>query len=63
MLTLATEAAFSEFNLQITRDGRIVSEGTVRRNAARKEHKARTEDLLADTIVQNALELEVRSYH
>ena len=48
--------------LQVTTDGRIVSEGTVRRNVARKEHKSRTKDLLADAIVNNALEIEVCAF-
>ncbi len=47
--------------LQVTKDGRIVNEGTIRRNASQKEHKARTKDLLADAIVRNALEIEVRA--
>ncbi len=43
----------------MTKDGRIVNEGTVRRNASQMEHKDRTKDLLADAIVRNALEIEV----
>ena len=48
--------------VQVTGDGRIVSEGTARRNVARKELESRTKDLLADVIVSNALEIEVRAF-
>ena len=49
--------------VQVTGDGRIVSEGTARRNVARKELESRTKDLLADVIVSNALEIEVQYVH
>ena len=44
---------------QITRDGRIVDEGIVRVNNARKEHKARSKGVLANSIVNKAIEIEV----
>lgn len=44
---------------QVTRDGRIMDEGIIRVNNARKEHKARSKDVLADSIVNKAIELEV----
>lgn len=49
-----------EVLLQVTRDGRIVDEGVVRMNAARKQHKQFSRGQLADKIVTNAVELEVR---
>lgn len=45
--------------LQITRDGRIVDEGIIRVNNARKEHKARSKGVLATSIINRAIEIEV----
>ncbi len=45
----------------VTKSGQIVSEGTFRRNAAQMDHKVRTKDLLADSILRSALEIEVRA--
>ena len=45
--------------MQVTKDGRIVDEGIIRMNAARKQHKHFSRELLADTIVTKAVELEV----
>ena len=44
---------------QVTRDGRIVEEGIIRVNNARKEHKARSKGVLANSIVNKAIEIEV----
>ena len=44
---------------QITRDGRIVDEGIIRVNNARKEHKARSKGVLATSIINRAIEIEV----
>ena len=44
---------------QITRDGRIVDEGTIRVNNALKEHKSRSKGVLANSIVTKAIEMEV----
>ena len=44
---------------QVTRDGRILDEGIVRVNNARKEQKARSKGILANSIVNKAIELEV----
>ena len=45
--------------LQITRDGRLVDEGIIRVNNARKEHKARSKGVLATSIINRAVEIEV----
>ncbi len=45
--------------IQITRDGRIVDEGIIRVNNARKEHKARSKGVLATSIINRAIEIEV----
>ena len=45
--------------MQITRDGRIVDEGIIRMNNARKEHKVRSRGVLANSIVSKAIEIEV----
>lgn len=44
---------------QITRDGRIVDEGIIRVNNARKEHKSRSKGVLASSIINRAIEIEV----
>ena len=44
---------------QITRDGRIVDEGIMRVNNARKEHNAHSKGVLATSIVNRAIEIEV----
>ena len=46
----------------LTKDGQIVSEGTFKRNAAQMDHKVRTKDLLADSILRTAVEMEVRAF-
>jgi hypothetical protein len=43
----------------ITRDGCIVDEVTYRENIARKEHQEHVKDLLAQSIIDKALEMEV----
>lgn len=48
--------------LQITRDGRIVDEGIIRVNNARKEHKARSKGVLATSIINRAIEIEVNLF-
>jgi hypothetical protein len=48
--------------IQITRDGRIVDEGIIRVNNARKEHKARSKGVLATSIINRAIEIEVNLF-
>lgn len=51
-----------DLSLQVTRDGRIVEEGIIRVNNARKEHKARSKGVMANSIANRAIEMEVYAY-
>jgi len=48
---------------QVTKDGKIVSEAAIRRRASREEHQNRSKYLVAESILQNSLEIEVHSYN
>ena len=47
-------------HVQITKDGYVVDEVTWREKVARTEHREHVKNLLAQTIVEKAIDIEVR---